>query len=237
MTATQRLTAEQVATYHREGYLLPVVNVFPDRKFQDLKNHFEAKLAVLPADQRPEGMASPHFTDPKLMEWLLADEVLDLHEIAVYHVAAGLAIGAEDKWFHHHGHAIVFALEFERADILNALVRYAGRSWNLEKIHAHTGRIESDSLKARLLDHRTQRLDGQLAAIDIRHIRAENEGWLLTAWDHLQVSGLPGGELNGVRSGFHDGFYGLRHILDACEKARLIEKSVIDGDIEATAGF
>jgi len=80
MTTTQPLTAEQVATYHREGYLLPAVNVFLDRKFQDLKNHFEAKLAVLPADQRPEGMASPHFTDPKLMEWLLADEVLDLVE-------------------------------------------------------------------------------------------------------------------------------------------------------------
>jgi hypothetical protein len=55
--------------------------------------------------------------------------------------------------------------------------------------------------------------------------------------DHLQVSGLPGGELNGVRSCCHDGFYGLRHILNACEKARLIEESVIDGDIEATAGF
>lgn len=80
MKTTPRLTAEQVAFYRREGYLLPGVPVFPERKFQALKGHFEELLAQWPADQRPEGMDVPHFTNPKLMEWLLADEVLDLVE-------------------------------------------------------------------------------------------------------------------------------------------------------------
>ena len=67
------------------------------------------------------------------------------------------------------------ALQFERADIFNALVRDSQRSRNLKKIHAHAGGIESNSLKTRFLDHRAQRLDGQLATIDIGHIRAENQ--------------------------------------------------------------
>jgi ectoine hydroxylase-related dioxygenase (phytanoyl-CoA dioxygenase family) len=80
MRTIPRLTAEQVAFYRREGYLLPVEPVFPKRKFQALRDYFEELLAQWPADKRPEGMDVPHFTDPKLMEWLLADEVLDLVE-------------------------------------------------------------------------------------------------------------------------------------------------------------
>jgi hypothetical protein len=80
MSKAARLTAEQVTFYRREGYLLPGEQVFPAKKFQALKDHFEELLARWPAGQRPEGMDVPHFTDPKLMEWLLADEVLDLVE-------------------------------------------------------------------------------------------------------------------------------------------------------------
>jgi hypothetical protein len=129
------------------------------------------------------------------------------------------------------------ALEFERTDVFNALVRDSRRSRNLKKIHAHAGGIESNSLKTRFLDHRAQRLDGQLTAINIRHIRAENERGLLATVDFLQMAGLTGGELHRIRSGFHNGFHRLRHILNACEKAWLIKKAVIDSDIKAAAGF
>lgn len=80
MKKPPRLSPEQLAFYRREGYLLPTEKVFPDRKFQALKGHFEELLARWPVDQRPEGMDVPHFADPSLMEWLLADEVLDLVE-------------------------------------------------------------------------------------------------------------------------------------------------------------
>ena len=80
MKTVPRLTTEQVISYRREGYLLPAAPVFPEQKFQKLKNYFETLLAAWPTDQRPEGMDVPHFTNPQLMEWLLADEVLDLVE-------------------------------------------------------------------------------------------------------------------------------------------------------------
>ncbi len=80
-TATQsRLTPEQVAFYNREGYLKFEEPVFPQPKFDGLKNHFEDMLAKLPSDARPEGMDCPHFVDTQLFEWLFADEVLDLVE-------------------------------------------------------------------------------------------------------------------------------------------------------------
>ncbi len=77
---THRLTAEQVDTYKREGYLIYAQPLFPEAKFQKLKAHFEEKLERLPPDVRPEEMDVPHFTDPALFEWLFADEVLDLVE-------------------------------------------------------------------------------------------------------------------------------------------------------------
>ena len=79
-TMKARLTTDQVAHYQREGYVIPQETIFPEEKFQKLKLHFDAKLAALPSDQRPEGMDVPHFKDPALFEWLFADEVLDLVE-------------------------------------------------------------------------------------------------------------------------------------------------------------
>lgn len=75
-----RLSPDQVDTFQDEGYLLLKEPVFSPEKFRALKDHFEEKLAAWPKDQRPEAMDVPHFTDPKLFEWLLADEVLDLVE-------------------------------------------------------------------------------------------------------------------------------------------------------------
>jgi ectoine hydroxylase-related dioxygenase (phytanoyl-CoA dioxygenase family) len=75
-----RLTQDQLNSYNDEGYLLFKEPVFAPEKFSRLKNHFEEVLARWPSDKRPEAMDVPHFTDPALFEWLLADEVLDLVE-------------------------------------------------------------------------------------------------------------------------------------------------------------
>jgi ectoine hydroxylase-related dioxygenase (phytanoyl-CoA dioxygenase family) len=75
-----RLSPEEVHTFKREGYLIVTEPVFAEAKFRRLKAHFEEKLERLPPEVRPEEMDVPHFTDPALFEWLMADEVLDLVE-------------------------------------------------------------------------------------------------------------------------------------------------------------
>jgi len=83
MTATTshpRLDDDQVANFHSEGYLIYPDAIFPDTKFNRLKQHFERKLAALPPDVRPESMDVPHFSDTDLFEWLFAPEILDLVE-------------------------------------------------------------------------------------------------------------------------------------------------------------
>jgi len=76
----KRLSEQQVEEFRREGFLSYPGEVFPKRKFDALKQHFEEKLLKLPEGYRPEAMDVPHFTDLKLFEWLFADEVLDLVE-------------------------------------------------------------------------------------------------------------------------------------------------------------
>ena len=80
LTDRARLSPAQVEHYRDEGYIIYDEPVFPPEKFARLKAHFEEKLAALPSDVRPEAMDVPHFNDPALFEWLLADEVLDLVE-------------------------------------------------------------------------------------------------------------------------------------------------------------
>lgn len=76
-----RLSDEQVRMYEREGYTLFREPVFAPDKFATLKAHFEEKLAAWEAEGGvPEHMDTPHFADPALFDWLLADEVLDLVE-------------------------------------------------------------------------------------------------------------------------------------------------------------
>lgn len=75
-----RLGESELATYHREGFLIVDRDIFAPEKFARLKQHFEDELARLDAKARPEAMDVPHFTDPALFEWLFADEVLDLVE-------------------------------------------------------------------------------------------------------------------------------------------------------------
>lgn len=73
---TGRLTAAQVAHYETQGYVLFHQPAFPSDKFARLKAIFEESLAREGSD----GMNRIHQRDPRLLEFLLADEVLNLVE-------------------------------------------------------------------------------------------------------------------------------------------------------------
>jgi len=75
-----RLSRESVNQFNREGYLVINEPVFPESRFQALKDHFEEKLEAWPKHLRPEAMDTPHFADHKLLEWALDDAVVDLVE-------------------------------------------------------------------------------------------------------------------------------------------------------------
>jgi hypothetical protein len=77
---TPLLSAGEVSRYREQGYLIVDRPIFPQSEFDALRDHFEQKLANLPADIRPEMMDVPHFADPALFRWLLSDYVLDLIE-------------------------------------------------------------------------------------------------------------------------------------------------------------
>jgi ectoine hydroxylase-related dioxygenase (phytanoyl-CoA dioxygenase family) len=79
-TATSsKLSAEQVAQYHRDGYTLYKEPLFPADQFARLRELFEEHLA-----ERGEGdLDTPHFRDPRLLEFLLSASVLDLVEPVV----------------------------------------------------------------------------------------------------------------------------------------------------------
>jgi Phytanoyl-CoA dioxygenase (PhyH) len=78
-----RLSTEQVASYRRDGYLLPGQQAFPAERFAALTKVFEEHLAR--ARERGERGDSgeldmPHVRDPRLLELLLTDELLDVVE-------------------------------------------------------------------------------------------------------------------------------------------------------------
>jgi hypothetical protein len=76
----QRLTAQQVADFRREGFVIHPDAVFPQAKFDALKRTFERLLSEKPPEARPEGMDVPHLVYPELFQWLMDDAVLDLVE-------------------------------------------------------------------------------------------------------------------------------------------------------------
>ena len=129
------------------------------------------------------------------------------------------------------------ALELEFADVGDALVGDAGGAGNLEEIHAHAGGVQADGLQGRFLDHCAERLHGKLSPIDIGDVSTKHERGFLAAGDALEVAGLAGGELDGVGRSLDNGLHGLGHVLDPREESGLIEEAVVDGDIEAAAGF
>jgi hypothetical protein len=70
------LTPEEIAHYQTQGYVLHRRPVFPEADFVRLKGIFEEDL-----EQYGEaGLDVIHFKDPRLMEFLMSDHVLDLVE-------------------------------------------------------------------------------------------------------------------------------------------------------------
>jgi ectoine hydroxylase-related dioxygenase (phytanoyl-CoA dioxygenase family) len=73
------LPADAPAFYQRNGYFLPQNPVFRPDQFARLAALFEELLANR-GDKRSDELDVPHFTEPRLMEFLTADEVLDIVE-------------------------------------------------------------------------------------------------------------------------------------------------------------
>jgi ectoine hydroxylase-related dioxygenase (phytanoyl-CoA dioxygenase family) len=78
-TGRGRLSAEQVARYEEDGYVLFEQPVFSADAFARLKAIFEEDLATY----GDEHLDTIHFHDERLLEFLLADELLDLVESVV----------------------------------------------------------------------------------------------------------------------------------------------------------
>ena len=79
---TQRLIAAQVEEYRDRGFLILDEPVFSPEKFAAFRDRFELHLKIWEeATGEPvEQIDRAHFVDPKLLDWLLDDEVLDLVE-------------------------------------------------------------------------------------------------------------------------------------------------------------
>ena len=127
-------------------------------------------------------------------------------------------------------------LHLQPQDVLDALRMHLRGARDLEKVHAHTGRIQADRLQHRLLNHQAEPARRQLAAVHIRHVRPQHQAGLLAAPDFLEVPRLADSELDGVGTRIHKGAHHLAHVLNALEKAGLVEKAVVDGHVEASAG-
>ena len=77
-----RLSPQQIQFFKDEGYLLYDQPVFPQQKFDALKNHFERKVVEFcdHTGQSPEHFDVPHFEDVELFKWLFDPAVLDIVE-------------------------------------------------------------------------------------------------------------------------------------------------------------
>jgi len=75
-----RLTADQVAHYRREGYLIHDQPVLRPDRFAALRETFEGILCDLPPTERPESMDVPHFMHPDLLRFAFDPDVLALVE-------------------------------------------------------------------------------------------------------------------------------------------------------------
>lgn len=75
----QRLNEQIVDFYQENGYYLFHQSVFSDEKFSRLKAIFEELLARN-TTRRSDELDTPHFQEPRLFEFLMAEEVLDLVE-------------------------------------------------------------------------------------------------------------------------------------------------------------
>jgi ectoine hydroxylase-related dioxygenase (phytanoyl-CoA dioxygenase family) len=72
-------SAIDVAAFRRDGYLLPGRQLLPQGDLQRLTAVFEEHLADR-GDNLSDELDTPHFRDPRLLDFLLADTVLDIVE-------------------------------------------------------------------------------------------------------------------------------------------------------------
>lgn len=71
------LTDDDVAFFRAKGYLLPGQQLFSPKRLDALEGIFNEHLADKGTKLSDE-LDTPHFRDPRLLEYLLSDEVLDL---------------------------------------------------------------------------------------------------------------------------------------------------------------
>ena len=73
------LTAEEVSSFRRDGYLLVHRPVFGPAELDELNAIYEEHRAAAPT-KRGDEFDTPHFEDQRLLRFLLDDRVLDLVE-------------------------------------------------------------------------------------------------------------------------------------------------------------
>jgi len=75
-----RINETDAQKYHEVGYHLFKQPLFSDEKFARLVEIFEGLVAKQKAGSRTDELDKPHFENPELFSFLVADEVLDLVE-------------------------------------------------------------------------------------------------------------------------------------------------------------
>lgn len=78
-TTTNKLSADEVTFYKKNGYLLNSRKLLSQSKQERLTAIFEKHLREK-GDKLADELDTPHFHDPSLLEFLLAPEVLDVVE-------------------------------------------------------------------------------------------------------------------------------------------------------------
>jgi hypothetical protein len=73
------LTEADVAFFRANGYLLPGKQLYSPERLDLLEEIFDEHLADK-GDKLSDELDTPHFRDPRLLDYLLGDEVLDLVE-------------------------------------------------------------------------------------------------------------------------------------------------------------
>ena len=79
MKATSVLSQQDVEFFRTNGYYLNKQQLFSPDKLDRLEEIFDEHLADK-GDKLSDELDTPHFRDPRLLEFLLSDEVLDLVE-------------------------------------------------------------------------------------------------------------------------------------------------------------
>jgi ectoine hydroxylase-related dioxygenase (phytanoyl-CoA dioxygenase family) len=77
--SNSRLSPDDVTNFREQGYLLYKQPVLSSERFEQLRSIFEEHLADK-GDKLSDELDTPHFRDPRLLDFLLSDEVLDLVE-------------------------------------------------------------------------------------------------------------------------------------------------------------